>query len=1425
MPKADRILANLPPTFRAVGDPSALRALTGAYGGELQAAENSLVAVMRAHWVDFADAAEQVIADLALIGALYGLAPRPDESVEEFRDHLKRYVKTFLDGTVTVRGLLRITAEALGLHIDDAALDTWWERPDPVLVTSAPRGEDATSLVLGVAAVRRLGHDPLPAVLDGDVDLRTGVDLRVAGRLWIGRDGHGALPVDLTVGGDPALVRADQIAAAINTGLGVSDFAAVVDGRVRLTSQTTGPAAVITIEDGPGDAADLVLGLRARAYAGADAARAVVTGRQDLSTAVDLTAERYLRILVDGTRLAEVDCAAHAADPAAVDVGDITEAINDALGITVASDDGRFLTLASPAPGAHGYIGLLPPAAQDATQRLFGPVPQYTFGTDARTARVTGDRDLGPGVDLSERSSLRLQLDAQPAVTVDIAGADPAATTPAEIVAAINEGLTGTVASHDGSLLTLTSPTPGAGSRLVVEEVAGDAAEPVLGLRPRTATGAPGSTAGLTGSLDLSGNVDLSARHLMSLSVDGAPAVEIDLRHGADNPAAVTVGDIADAINHGLGRPPGDPVATDDGARLILVSPTPGAGGSIVIDPLVRADRRRFVTRARVTDDAAGSIFGFTAGGARGAPATAARIAGHADLSAGADLTVTRYLRIGLGTAAPVEVDCAGRRPRATTPAQITHAINTQLGPTVALTDGRTVSLLSPTAGADSVITLEPPRSRDALDPALGVPPQTVTGTAAGGVRFTGLADLSAGARLPADGALRLGVDGAPAVDVPLGDGATTTTLGLSQLAALINQALAAQVAAHDGSHLILTSPTTGGTSGLEIGVPAAGTDVTAPLLGIPAPRTYRGRAATAAEITGAVDLTAGVDLHLANQLTLVVDGGAPVTVDLARGAGTQTAVTAREIATAINAATTANAATAVIPGGLSVRITSPTTGPGSRIEVRRTGTGDAAPLLFGAAGITAAGNAPAHATLDGTADLLKPVDLGTRSVIRLAVDGAPPADIDVAGATPEKTLLDEIIAAINDVLPGTASAGPDHRIRLVSPTEGPDGSVEVLPLRFLEIAEYPPVPATASAPVGHGTVMTFSNDGAADLRGRVELRTAGGIASPRIANPAAGWSIRVREAVGAGGVLAIDIGPDGAPVATVTENDASWTVPGDRIETAGPGILVVRRGANVWSFSECLAARFDVAVFDADRFAGGPCTEDAVFDLSRFGPAGDWAEAVFADGPHGPTAELTVRWDAHAAGRLTVNLPAELDRRFGFAFGDGRFGNGEPERIPHVVTEPVGDTNYLVGRINAESKLVAATVQLVPAVPIGWEPVTLPIRDPVRMSGGRRDTAARMYLSEPGLSPGFLELKAVAAGTFGNDIEITGRASGPAVYDLEISYPGGRFESARQTVLGPPLPTRAVDLLHPGPVGVGAAKAAGVHAGVTRDQVEGTAS
>ena len=69
----------------------------------------------------------------------------------------------------------------------------------------------------------------------------------------------------------------------------------------------------------------------------------------------------------------------------------------------------------------------------------------------------------------------------------------------------------------------------------------------------------------------------------------------------------------------------------------------------------------------------------------------------------------------------------------------------------------------------------------------------------------------------------------------------------------------------------------------------------------------------------------------------------------------------------------------------------------------------------------------------------------------------------------------------------------------------------------------------------------------------------------------------------------------------------------------------------------------------------------------------------------------------------------------------------------------------------------------------------------------------------------------------------MSARLVGPEIYDLEVSMPGARFENARAVVLGPDLPTLADQLLAPGPVGVAAAKAAGIRATVTRDRATGT--
>ncbi|GAA1954100.1 hypothetical protein [Amycolatopsis minnesotensis] len=1406
MPKVDRILANLPPTFRVRGAPSALRALAEAYGGELQTAENSLVAVMRAHWVDFADAGRREVADLARIGALYGLAPRQDESVEEFREHLKRYVRTFLDGTVTVRGILRVTAEALGLHIEDDALDEWWNRADPVLTTSTPLNTDAATAVLGSGAVERIGHDALPAVLLGTSDLTAGADLRATPVLRIAVDGRGAVPVDLTDGAaNPAAVTGAEIVRVLDAEFGTGS-ASLVDGRLRLVSLSSGTAARLLVADGDEDAAGLVLGLRPRSYRGAAATRARVTGTADLSTPVDLTGSRYLRLAIDGTRLAEIDCAAGSADPAAAELDDIAGAIDEALGAAIATHDGRFLTLTSPGLGVAGRIEFLAPAAQNATARLFGPVPPLTIGAGARRAVLGGDRDLGTGVDLSGGSRLRLAVDGRPPVTVDIAGADPAATTPAEIVTSVNEALRADIASHDGQRITLASGSAGENGSLVVDEVDHDAAEPVLGLRPRRVAGSPPATAAFTGTADLSAGADLGARYLLGLTVDGGAQVEIDLRRGAADPRAVTVDELADAVNHALGAPADDPVATHDGAHLILVSRDPGAGGRILVHPLRRTSRRRFVTRARVTDDAAARVFGFTAGRATGVAPTAARMLGATDLSGGVDLSASNRLALTVDGETR-EILFAAPRPRATTPDEIVTGINGAFERVLASTDGHRITVTSRTAGVDSRVVVSPPRGRDALDQ-VGLKTGLVRGYTASGVCFTGTRDLSAGVDLPADATVRLAVDGGQAIDVVIGDGVTAGSRGLSQLVAAVNQVLAGQVAAHDGKHLLLSAGTR-----LEIAVPGTGTDATALVLGIAPPRTYQGSPATAASVTGG-PLPAALGEE--NLLRLAVDGKPPVTVDLSRGAANTTAPTPSEMAAAVNAASTAIATAVPVSGGTALSLSSPSAGAESRLELRRTGADDAAPLIFGTAPRQVTGVAAKRAVLEGTADLRVPPDLSAGSVLRLAVDGGTPVAVDVAGVTSRATLAIEIVAAINAVLPGTAEVTEDDRIRVSSPTAGLDGAVELVPVRFLEVQEYPPSEEDVEVAVGHGTAIGIRNTGAAAVPGEVELVSAAGVAGPQVADPAAGWAVRVAEPIGAGGRLLLSVRPDGTVAATVIERSRARQVPAS---VTGTGPLVVRRGLNTWRFSECGAARFGSARFGHDRFAGGPCTEDAIFDLSRFGPATGLPRAVFAAERHPePTGRLTVRWQAHLPGAFEVNLPSELDPRFGVVFGEGRFGGATPERFPGVVCEPRTDHDYLETRINGKGGSTLVVASMAKKVPIGWSPVALPFRAPARLTLGGRDAAARLYLSEPGLGGEFIVLTAFEPGVWGNEITVTGRASGPAVYDLEVRYPGGRFENARRVVAGPALPALADDLLQPVPGGVLLAKSAGVHAGVTRD-------
>lgn len=76
--------------------------------------------------------------------------------------------------------------------------------------------------------------------------------------------------------------------------------------------------------------------------------------------------------------------------------------------------------------------------------------------------------------------------------------------------------------------------------------------------------------------------------------------------------------------------------------------------------------------------------------------------------------------------------------------------------------------------------------------------------------------------------------------------------------------------------------------------------------------------------------------------------------------------------------------------------------------------------------------------------DLSKGINLSTRYLIRISVDGGPPTEIDLRGATPINTSLAEIVAKINTAL-GVKVASPvlnGQLLELSSPTIGPLSSL-----------------------------------------------------------------------------------------------------------------------------------------------------------------------------------------------------------------------------------------------------------------------------------------------------------------------------------------------------------------------------------------------
>ncbi|HEV3469738.1 MAG TPA: hypothetical protein VG148_10485 [Pyrinomonadaceae bacterium] len=1119
--KTDRILNYLPGTFRALPKPTALHSVADAFGHELLLAENSLAAVMLSHWVDHADRGAEFIDDLARIAALYGLSPRPEEDVEEFREHLKRYVRTLLEGTMTVQGILRITAEALGLHIADdyAALDAWWTRADDALTRVEPRGDDAAALLFGAPAAEAGGEAARPAAFTGLVDLRGGVDLRPTPNLSVAVDGAPAVNVDFAARlGDLSSAKLPDIVKAINDALGAR-VASAGGGRLRLASTTLGPASRLEVGEAEGDAAPRLLGLLPKAYRGADATPASVTGLADLSGGADLTEARYLRLLVDGKLLAEVDCAA--GSPGVKTLAQVAAAINAQFPAAIASHDGRFLRLTSPTTGQASSIVFERPAAQDAKEKLFGPVENFHLGRDARPAEVVGANDLGFGVDLSGRSLVRVQVDNQPAYTVDCAGEDPARTRPAEIAAALNNRLGAGVASHDARFVRLTSPTRGAAGSIRFEPLppGEDATELIFGVRPRSFQGAPPRRARLVGrAVTASGpagpRVNLSAVHLLRVSIDGGPPVEIDLREGVEDVRGATLDELRDAINRALGAE----VASHDDERLTLASPTVGGASRVSVEPLTVTRRRRFVTRAFIMDEAALPVFGFFERRARGEGATRARLVGTADLSRGVDLGQARFIRLAVDGAEGVDVDCAGTRPRATLIGEVVRAVNDKFGFELAAAtpDNKFVVLTSPTAGAGSRLAFEPPRAADASDALLGRGPGVFRGRDAAGIKFVGTVDLSGGVDLSAADKVVVAVDGQTR-EVSCA-GADPAQTSLNEIVMAINVAFNAVVASREGARVALTSPTAGAGSRVEFPAQAEPNAVAA-IFGVRPPRAYRGANALPARVAGLKSLQDGADLRVARFLRLAVNGATPLDIDCASrvgAGGDRSQVGLDDIVGAVNDALSgAGAPAAASHDGARLSITTNAAGGDERIELLSHTAGDAREKLFGRAEATQ-GSDPAPASVKGESDLLTPVNLSERRTLRIAVDGGRPTDVEVVGAAPATTFLDEIVAGINAVFPGLASATGDDRLLLTSPTRGEGSSVEVLPLRVLEVIEYPPEEAadpTAAMPpraVRHGDRWFVANEGAADADLRVELSAPHGAVGPGLINMTTGARLRL---------------------------------------------------------------------------------------------------------------------------------------------------------------------------------------------------------------------------------------------------------------------------------------------------------------------------
>lgn len=1122
--KTDRILSYLPPTtYLTSPRPAVLYPVVDAFGKELLLGENSLAEIMLAHWVDFADKNQPVINDLAKIAALYGLVPWTDESgdtletVEEFREHLKRYVRTFLEGTVTVQGILRVTAETLGLRIADAPeeLDRWWARKNDAVTTIEARRNDARNL-LNFDRSSSSGSPALPARIAGTVDLSQPVDLQGTNVLRLKVDGVFE-EIDLTQGLAPGTkLSLDQLVDIINKPPRPA-IASRHGNSLRLTSPKVGSNSTLELVNGANDAAPRLLGLPPRRYQGAEATGAQFRGTVDLSNKIDLSNERYLRIEIDGKFREEVDCAG--ANASQTTLAQIRDKINNAFpGLNVASDDGKRLILTSPTKGFNSSISVQAPAAQNACEKILGVPSVFAAGKDAQPARVVSTRDLRGRVDLSKRSKIQLRVDGGDALTIDCAGVEPARTERVEIVAAINAAAGATVGVITEKSISLVSPTTGLSSEIVFEEPPDDDATfDLFGIGPQSFRGSAATIARLTASPALTDNgLDVRANNFLTLSVDGGTPVEIDLRKATDDISQMRSLPLDKAVAH-INKSLGVQVASTDGEKLFLASTRTGAAGKVEVPARETTRHRRFVTRATIIDEAAREIFGFITREATATPALSARLVGTPDLSQTVDLKDARFLRLRVDGFSAVEIDAAGARPRATTLDEIISKVNAAIkakGVTtkdVASTDGKHLVLISPSAGAESRLDVELPHG--ALDKLLGIEPSAFKGLDATVVKFTGIADLTGGIDLPANAAIKLSIDDAPAAEIKLTEAAPVKRLP-TEIVSAINAAFAS-AATTDGRRIELRSAKQGVDSKIRFETPA-GTDVTKKVFGIAAPREYHGAVATPARVVGLTDLSGTTDLSVFRLLHIAIDGVAQ-TVDCAAKAAKPEAATLAEIVESIGPDIASAAA-----DGKRLVLRSSSAGLNARIEVKTLDKGDASTALFGSSPRSATGMAAAPAIITGEKNILTGVNLSRRSLLRIAVDGSRPIDIDVAGTVSASTASDEIVERINSVFPNLAALTDDNQLQLTSPTTTANSKISLQALRYLEVIEYTPGKSTSSFIKTHYGSWEIDNQGVEEGFAEIRITAPKGTVGPAIVNTGVGWSVHLFDVLERGETLRI---------------------------------------------------------------------------------------------------------------------------------------------------------------------------------------------------------------------------------------------------------------------------------------------------------------